>query len=81
MIVSGTRPAIITAAAVSLSTRSKFWRRDVYRMIFSIYCAMPDATAERGDVNFLRVGWISHNAMTPFKVEPRYAAPVFATVD
>jgi hypothetical protein len=80
MIVSLQRPVIITAAASSLSTRLKFWRRDVYRSIFSIYCAMPDATAERSDVNFLRIRWIGHDAMTPFKVEPRYTAPVFATV-
>ena len=41
---------------------------------------MPDATAERSDVNFMRIGWIGHNAMTPFKVEPRYADPVLTTV-
>ena len=80
MIVSRQRAVIIGAASQRLSTRLKFWRGDVYRMIFSVYCAMPDATAKRGDVNFLRVRWIAHNTMTPFKVEAGYSAPVFAAV-
>src|ERR1700732_4897719 len=68
------------AAATSLLTRSKFRRGDVQRTILCIYGAMPDTTPEGSDVNFLRVGWIGHDAMSPFKVESRYAAPVFATV-
>jgi hypothetical protein len=80
MIVSRPRAVIINAASPRLSTRLKFWRGDVYRTIFSVYRAMPDSTAKRGDVNFLGVRWIGHNAMTPFKVEAGYSAPVFAKV-
>src|SRR2546428_10475197 len=48
---------------------------NVERVIFSVHGAIPNATAESCNVDFLRVLRIRNDAMPPFEVEARYARP------
>src|SRR5215467_5541045 len=62
------------------TSRLQFRSHYVEWAIFAVYGTIPNAAAERRDVNLFGVLGIGDDAMPPLEIEARYARPVLAPI-